>query len=212
MRKVIKMKTKSTKEQILESGKRMFLKKGFKSAPLRTIVKEAGFTLGAFYGYYKTKEELFYALTNEAAEGLKRIIDSMNEEIKELPPERMIFDIMEYYNRKLPDIADYIYLHKEEMILLIKCSAGTRYEGYFASLGEENKKLINLGVEKAKSAGIMIQMLETDTFELLMRSYSEMIAKIIIEGRDREQVFRMMKDVGAFFRNGMLSLMEEKRN
>jgi hypothetical protein len=206
------MKNKSTKEQILESGKRMFLKKGFKSAPLRTIVKEAGFTLGAFYGYYKTKEELFYALTNEAAEGLKRIIDSMNEEIKELPPERMIFDIMEYYNRKLPDIADYIYLHKEEMILLIKCSAGTRYEGYFASLGEENKKLINLGVEKAKSAGIMIQMLETDTFELLMRSYSEMIAKIIIEGRDREQVFRMMKDVGAFFRNGMLSLMEEKRN
>nr|WP_315102989.1 TetR/AcrR family transcriptional regulator [uncultured Catonella sp.] len=206
------MKAKSTKEQILESGKRMFLKKGFKSAPLRTIVKEAGFTLGAFYGYYKTKEELFYALTNEAAEGLKRIIDSMNEEIKELPAERMIFDIMEYYNRKLPDIADYIYLHKEEMILLIKCSAGTRYEEYFASLGEENKKLINLGVEKAKSAGIMIQMLETDTFELLMRSYSEMIAKIIIEGRDREQVFRMMKDVGAFFRNGMLSLMEEKRN
>ena len=206
------MKTKSTKEQILESGKRIFLEKGFKSAPLRTIVKEAGFTLGAFYGYYKTKEELFYALINEAAEGLKRIIDSMNEEIKELPPERMIFDIMEYYNRKLPDIADYIYLHKEEMILLIKCSAGTRYEGYFASLGEENKKLINLGVEKAKSAGIMIQMLETDTFELLMRSYSEMIAKIIIEGRDREQVFRMMKDVGAFFRNGMLSLMEEKRN
>ena len=206
------MKNKSTKEQILESGKRMFLEKGFKSAPLRTIVKEAGFTLGAFYGYYKTKEELFYALTNEAAEGLKRIIDSMNEEIKELPAERMIFDIMEYYNRKLPDIADYIYLHKEEMILLIKCSAGTRYEEYFASLGEENKKLINLGVEKAKSAGIMIQMLETDTFELLMRSYSEMIAKIIIEGRDREQVFRMMKDVGAFFRNGMLSLMEEKRN
>ena len=206
------MKAKSTKEQILESGKRMFLKKGFKSAPLRTIVKEAGFTLGAFYGYYKTKEELFYALTNEAAEGLKRIIDSMNEEIKELPAERMIFDIMEYYNRKLPDIADYIYSHKEEMILLIKCSAGTRYEEYFASLGEENKKLINLGVEKAKSAGIMIQMLETDTFELLMRSYSEMIAKIIIEGRDREQVFRMMKDVGAFFRNGMLSLMEEKRN
>ena len=206
------MKTKSTKEQILESGKRMFLKKGFKSAPLRTIVKEAGFTLGAFYGYYKTKEELFYALTNEAAEGLKRIIDSMNEEIKELPPERMIFDIMEYYNRKLPDIADYIYLHKEEMILLIKCSAGTKYERFFASVGEINRELITLGVERARSAGVMIHGLETDTFELLMRSYSEIMAKIIVEGKDREQVFRMMKDVGAFFRNGMLSLMEEKRN
>ena len=206
------MKAKSTKEQILESGKRMFLEKGFKSAPLRTIVKEAGFTLGAFYGYYKTKEELFYALTNETAEGLKRLIDSMNEEIRELPPERMIFDIMEYYNRKLPDIADYIYSHKEEMILLIKCSAGTKYERFFASVGKTNRELITLGVERARSAGVMIHGLETDTFELLMRSYSEIIAKIIVEGKDREQVFRMMKDVGAVFRNGMLSLMEEKSN
>ena len=206
------MKTKSTQELILESGKRMFLEKGFKSAPLRTIVKNAGYTLGAFYGYYKNKEELFCALTADTAEGLKRIIDSMNEEIKKLPAERMIFDIMEYYNRKLPDIADYIYSHKEEMILLIKCSAGTKYERFFASVGEINRELITLGVERARSAGVMIHGLETDTFELLMRSYSEIMAKIIVEGKDREQVFRMMKDVGAFFRNGMLSLMEEKRN
>jgi len=204
------MGTKSTQEKILESGKRIFLEKGFKSAPLRKIVKEAGYTLGAFYGYYKTKEELFYALTDEAAEGLKRIMGSMSKEIEKLPPERMIFDIMERYYEKLPEIADYIYSHKDEMILLIKCSAGTKYEGFFESFGESNKRFIKMGVEMAKSVGITIHGLETDTFELLMRSYSEIMAKIIVEGRDREQVFRMMKDVGAVFRNGMLSIMEEK--
>ena len=67
------MKTKSTQELILESGKRMFLEKGFKSAPLRTIVKNAGYTLGAFYGYYKNKEDLFYALTDETARGFRKI-------------------------------------------------------------------------------------------------------------------------------------------
>ena len=204
------MGTKSTQEKILESAKRIFLEKGFKSAPLRKIVKEAGYTLGAFYGYYKTKEELFYALTDEAAEGLKRIMGSMSKEIEKLPPERMIFDIMERYYEKLPEIADYIYSHKDEMILLIKCSAGTKYEGFFESFGESNKRFIKMGVERAKSVGITIHGLETDTFELLMRSYSEIMAKIIVEGRDREQVFRMMKDVGAVFRNGMLSIMEEK--
>ena len=204
------MGTKSTQEKILESGKRIFLEKGFKSAPLRKIVKEAGYTLRAFYGYYKTKEELFYALTDEAAEGLKRIMGSMSKEIEKLPPERMIFDIMERYYEKLPEIADYIYSHKDEMILLIKCSAGTKYEGFFESFGESNKRFIKMGVERAKSVGITIHGLETDTFELLMRSYSEIMAKIIVEGRDREQVFRMMKDVGAVFRNGMLSIMEEK--
>ena len=166
------MKGKSTQELILESGKRMFLEKGFKSAPLRTIVKNAGYTLGAFYGYYKNKEDLFYALTDETARGLKNIMDSMNEKIKNLPPERMVFDIMGCYYEQLPEIADYIYSHKEEMILLIKCSAGTKYEGFFASVGKTNRELITLGVERARSAGVMIHGLETDTFEILMRSYS----------------------------------------
>ena len=39
-----------TQKRILEVGKREFLEKGFKDASLRAIVKEAGFTKGAFYG------------------------------------------------------------------------------------------------------------------------------------------------------------------
>jgi hypothetical protein len=204
------MEASPTQKLILKSGKRMFLKRGFKSAPLRSIVKEAGYTLGAFYGYYKSKEELFYALTDEVAKGFKNLIESVNKEVVQLPPERMIFEMMDLYLNKLPEIADYIYAHKDEMLLLIKCSAGTKYEGFFATFSERNKELIKTGVERAKAAGVRIHGLETDTFELLMRSYSEIMANIIIEGRDKKQILRMMKEVGAVYRNGMLSLMEER--
>ena len=54
----------STREKILEAGKKEFLEKGFRDASLRTIVKEAGVTTGAFYGYYKSKEDLFDALVS----------------------------------------------------------------------------------------------------------------------------------------------------
>lgn len=64
------MELSETQQKILNSAKRWFLEKGFKSAPLRKIVSDAGFTLGAFYGYYKNKEELFYALTDETAQAL----------------------------------------------------------------------------------------------------------------------------------------------
>ena len=64
----------STQQKILDSAKRWFLERGFKSAPLRAIVNDAGFTLGAFYGYYKNKEELFYALTDETAQGVAAIV------------------------------------------------------------------------------------------------------------------------------------------
>ena len=36
-------------KKIVEAGKREFLAKGFKSASLRAIVREAGFTQGAFF-------------------------------------------------------------------------------------------------------------------------------------------------------------------
>ena len=39
-----------------------FLEKGFTDASLRQIVKNAGVTTGAFYGYYSSKEALFTAL------------------------------------------------------------------------------------------------------------------------------------------------------
>lgn len=47
-----------------------FLEKGFKSASLRNIVKAVGLTTGAFYGYYKSKEELFDALVGEPTKSL----------------------------------------------------------------------------------------------------------------------------------------------
>ena len=49
------MTISQTQRKILEVGKKEFLDKGFKDASLRKIVAEAGFTKGAFYGYYPDK-------------------------------------------------------------------------------------------------------------------------------------------------------------
>ena len=51
--------THSTLEHIHIAAKKEFLEKGFRSASLRNIVKSAGVTTGALYGYYSSKEELF---------------------------------------------------------------------------------------------------------------------------------------------------------
>ena len=64
------MKISETQQNILKVGKREFLEKGFKDASLRKIVAEAGFTKGAFYGYYPDKTTLFKALVSDAADGL----------------------------------------------------------------------------------------------------------------------------------------------
>ena len=55
----------TTLENIHRAAKAEFLEKGYKGASLRNIVKSVGMTTGAFYGYYKSKEELFEALVGE---------------------------------------------------------------------------------------------------------------------------------------------------
>ena len=46
----------------MDTAIKHFLRDGFSGASLRSIVKDAGLTTGAFYKYYPTKEMLFDAL------------------------------------------------------------------------------------------------------------------------------------------------------
>ena len=59
------MPAESTLTRIHQAAKTEFLEKDF-AEPLRNIVKSVGMTTGAFYGYYKSKEELFEALVGGA--------------------------------------------------------------------------------------------------------------------------------------------------
>ena len=55
-------KSTATVEKIEQAALGEFLDKGFLGASLRQIVKNAGVTTGAFYGYFSSKEALFNAL------------------------------------------------------------------------------------------------------------------------------------------------------
>ena len=74
-------KEQTTLNRIFSAALQEFLEKGYQSASLRNIVKMAGVKTGAFYGYYKSKEELFEA----AAEKYKKSIFIEEEAPKKEP-------------------------------------------------------------------------------------------------------------------------------
>ena len=63
-------RTTATLEKIQEAALAEFLDKGFQGTSLRQIVKNAGVTTGAFYGYFSSKEALFNALVESHATAL----------------------------------------------------------------------------------------------------------------------------------------------
>ena len=74
-----------TRNQIQQAAVHEFLEKGFRGASLRQIVKNAGVTTGAFYGYFSSKEALFASIVEpHAADNMCRFMEAQTS-YAELP-------------------------------------------------------------------------------------------------------------------------------
>jgi AcrR family transcriptional regulator len=60
-----KEKQAQTRRQLLDAGERVFLRRGFQGSSVEEIAAEAGYTRGAFYSNFDSKDELFVELLQD---------------------------------------------------------------------------------------------------------------------------------------------------
>lgn len=99
----------TTLERIYASAKKEFLEKGFQGASLRNIVKSAGVTTGAFYGYYDSKEKLFDALVSEKYEHLMDMYVRTQNGFKKLEPGAQQENMGKVGGDCMEQMLDYMY-------------------------------------------------------------------------------------------------------
>jgi len=107
---------------------------GREGASLRNIVAEAGFTKGAFYGYYPDKAALFEAMVSEAADGLVGQFKVAQDAHFELIPAGKTSESRELSTEYLRHFVNYIYDYFDEFKLVLCCSDGTKYANYVHDL------------------------------------------------------------------------------
>ncbi len=78
-----------TRARLIESAERVFVRAGFDAASVERIAEEAGFSRGAFYSNFESKDELFLALlekkrveTQAALDGIFREKKNANERFR----------------------------------------------------------------------------------------------------------------------------------
>ena len=128
------MERTETQRRILEVGKKEFLEKGFKDASLNQIVAEAGFTKGAFYGYYPDKTALFEDLVGETASELLTRFKAAQDDYFDLVPERKTKDSLELSTQHLHELVAFMYDHFDEFKLILCRAEGTGY-GFYRGAG-----------------------------------------------------------------------------
>lgn len=128
------MERTETQMKILEVGKKEFLEKGFKDASLNKIVAEAGFTKGAFYGYYPDKAALFEDLVGEAAKGLLEQFKAAQAAHFDLVSKEKTKDSLKLSTEYLRVFVEYMYAHFDAFKLILCRAEGTRYANFWRSL------------------------------------------------------------------------------
>lgn len=107
--------------KILDSATDEFYEKGFNSASMRTIAKNAEMTPGNLYSYYKGKQELLSAILAGPSEAISAFIEGIHKGIK--MDETSLSDIG-------ASIADIFIRFKKPFMILMHGSGGTAFDGF----------------------------------------------------------------------------------
>jgi AcrR family transcriptional regulator len=94
-------RTKETRRVLLKSARMVFARDGFERCRIEDIAAVAGYTRGAFYANFKTKEELFFALLQEETDKHAACIHTIVEANDSV--ERRVSALRDYYVQCIAD-------------------------------------------------------------------------------------------------------------
>lgn len=201
------MPAESTLTRIHQAAKAEFLEKGFRGASLRNIVKSVGMTTGAFYGYYKSKEELFEALVGEPHDYLIGRFKDAQREFAQLPHEQQPEVMGDISGLCMYDMLHYAYAHLEECKLILCCSEGTRFSGLIDEMVEIEVESTHTYLAVLYELGRPSPKIDPKLEHILITGMFHTFFELVIHEmplRDAENYIREMR---AFYTAGWMKIM-----
>jgi AcrR family transcriptional regulator len=118
------------RDRILAAGLQVFAVSGYRGASMGAIAEAAGISTGNTYRYYPSKEELFDGVVSPSfvktfkslLRGRVKSLDGVSD-IDQLDPSALYHSVSE-------QLMQYTVENRLRMVILLRGSAGSRYEGF----------------------------------------------------------------------------------
>ena len=199
-----------TKQKIQAAALAEFLDKGFLGASLRQIVKSAGVTTGAFYGYFSSKEALFASIVEPHAAALMGRFMEAQTSFAELPeteqPGHMGQESADYVHW----MVDYICQNHEPVKLLLTKAEGTSYEHFVHNMVEVEVEYTLRYMEVLRRLGQNVPELSRSLCHIIASGMFNGLFEIVVHDMPREQAMRDVDQFRAFYTSGWLALMQNE--
>lgn len=180
-------KAPDTLERIQQAALDEFSEKGFLGASLRQIVKHAGVTTGAFYGYFSSKEALFASIVEpHAAILMSKYVDahiSFSELPAEEQPEHMGVESGAYIHW----MVEYVCQHREPVKLLFCGAEGTGYENFIHNMVELEVESTFRYMETLRRLGYNIPELSPSLCHIIASGMLGGLVEIVVHDIPQEQ-------------------------
>lgn len=197
----------STLELIHSAAKAEFLEKGYQGASLRNIVKTAGVTTGAFYGYYGSKEALFAALVEEC---YRHVIDTYRAAVfrfEALRPEEQVLQMGDTGKRCMRELLLYMNDHRPEFHLILERSEGTPYSRMIDELVTLEIAATEQYCEVLRGLGRTVPPIDRRLEHILVTGMINAYCEIIIHDMPLADAQRYIEELGDFYTAGWLKIM-----
>ena len=197
----------TTLEKIQEAAMAEFLDKGFQGASLRQIVKQAGVTTGALYGYFSGKEALFASIVEPHAAALMGRFMEAQTTFAELPEGEQPDHMGVESSHCVHWMVDYICQHREPVKLLLTRAEGTSYEHFVHNMVEVEVEYTLQYMEVLRHLGKDIPTLDKSLCHIIASGMFNGIFEIVIHDMPKEQAMRYVDQLRDFYTAGWLKLI-----
>ncbi len=150
-------------ERLLNVAKEEFMAKGFEGASIKEIAAKAATSPRAIYTRFENKEDLFCKVVEPVVLEFKAMFWEDKEYYYSGKSEQGRTPV-DFYLRYI----EYAYKHRDEFILLLTKSSGTRYEHFMKDLADADTSR----VKEVISDGRISVKNEMDVVELFVRQIS----------------------------------------
>lgn len=188
-----------------------FLKKGFQSASLRNIVKAAGVTTGAFYGYYSSKEALFEALVKEPYDYFMNCFCTAQQTFANLPPKKQIDDLGTISGACMNEMLLYAYEHLQEFKLILCHSEGTRFSRLVDEMVEIETKATHDYIEVLKRLGRPVPPIDERLEHILITGMFHTFFELFIHEMPLDEAKHYLEEMRAFYTAGWMKIMGQQQ-
>lgn len=196
-----------TLQKILDAGTEEFMEKGFTDASLRQIVKNAGVTTGAFYGYYSSKEALFAALVEPHAAAIMGRFMTAQTDFAALPPQEQPAHMGKESAECIDWMIDYIYDHYDPCKLLICRSGGTPYEHFIHNMVEVEVEATFRYMDVLRMLGRPAPVLERELCHIISSGMFEGIFEVLRHDMPKDRAKQFVTRLEEFSTAGWLKIM-----